>query len=1084
VADDDPSEDVTGSTGADSVLRAIAAAPPVPPPVDLRGIQVGRYRVLALLGKGGMGQVYEAQDLALGRRVAIKFVRDDAADRAAVRARFLREQAITASLEHPGIIAVYDSGTTPAGELFYVMRIARGEPLARRIAQASTAAERHALLPSLIAVADAVAFAHSQQIVHRDLKPSNVLVGAFGETLVADWGLAKRLDEAEPPRDGPAASPAADTATGAVMGTPRYMAPEQASGERVDPRSDVFSLGAMLRELMFEGLDPRELRRGRSAAADLAAIVRQATAADPPARYQTASELADDLRRALAGHRVVARRYSWPERVARWARRRRRAIAIACVLGGLAFAALVAGARAAREHSAADQARADAAQTRAGMTRLLDDKTLDDARAELEHDPTAALAMLKRFTANPAADGRAAAAIASDAVARGVAHDVWDLGQPVAAVAFSPGGSTLAATSRTALAVIDVGTGRITSYPADDGLGDGLAFSPDGATLATSDGGDVVRLWDRATGASRRLAGHELGGGTLEFSADGGLLLVRRAGGGARLWRLPDATELALPGDARRVALVSAHTVAIGHDRELALFDVTAGRTLARVPIDTVPFDLWASSDGRWIAAALFDALVLWNPGSGALRRVAPGADAVALITASRDGSHIMSCAHDNTELWLFDVAAASAHKVAGDEGCRRQTFTFSPDGSVFASAGFFGELRLHLLRGDGRLRRLVGHRAAVMGIAFSPDGKLLASGSTDHTVRLWQWRAGEVRTQPGFTTLSRLAANAHLLVRDANGDAVSVIDLRDGSRQPLALARPHPRESSLSGNGEVAAFLYGDRTVAVYDLVHHDHRQLGPIPELALGSEEWIMLSTSGSLLGQVDVRGVVRVLDLRTGQIRPVARVGDLVFTLQFSGDDRWLGVGGHDGVARVVDVATGAERARMTCPGWVWGVQFSRDVTRFATTCSDGSVRVSALAGGPVQELAGHTGSAIGVDFAADGRLITSGADGTVRLWDLASGLGTVVHREPGLINTAHFIRDTSWIYARSGAGHSIAVRDLDALPPCCAAAALRAWLDDMTRAELVTAPGRPGGPNDPLDEPLAHPAAAGRPGGPPR
>jgi WD40 repeat protein/tRNA A-37 threonylcarbamoyl transferase component Bud32 len=1068
MATDDRTDDASrstdaSSTGADSVLRAIAAAPPVPPPADLRGTQIGRYRVLALLGRGGMGQVYEAQDLALGRRVAIKLIRDGAVDRAMVRARFLREQAITASLEHPGIVAVYDTGTTPNGELFYVMRIARGEPLAQRIAQASTAAARHALLPNLIAVADAVAFAHSQRIVHRDLKPSNVLVGAFGETLVADWGLAKRLDEAEPSAGGPAAGAAADTATGAVMGTPRYMAPEQASGRQVDPRSDVFSIGAMLRELVFDGLSPRELRGvARSTTADLAAIVRRATAADPAERYQTASELAGDLRRALAGHRVAARRYSWPERVARWARRRRRAIAISCVLGGLVAAALGAGERAARERSAADQARADAARTRAGMTRLLGDKTLDDARAELERDPTASLAMLKRFIADPGADARAATAIASDAVARGVAHDVWDLG------------TALAATTRAALAMIAIETGRVATHPAADGLGDGLAFSPDGATLATSDGGDVIRLWDRATGASRRFAGHDLGGGTLQFSADGGLLLVRRTSGGARLWRMPAASELALPGGERRlIALVAAHTVAIAQDRELAVFDIDAGRVVARTPIDSTPFDVWASGDGAWIAAALFDALVLWNPATGAVRRVAPGTDAVALITPSPDGSHVMSCGHDQTELWLFDVAAASARKVANDEGCRRQTFTFSPDGSVFASAGLGGELRLHLLR-EGRIRRLFGHRAAITGIAFAPDGRSIASGSTDHAVRLWRWRTGEVRRLTGLVTMSRLAANAHVLARDAVGEATFVLDVRDGSRQPLAV-RPHAIDSTISPGGAVAVLLYDDRTLEVHDLVHHTHRALGPLADLVTDSDSHVMLSTRGNLLAQVDVHGVVRLLDLGTGRIRPIARLDDLGFTQQFSNDDRWIAIGGRDGVARVVDVATGEEHARVSCHGWVWNAQFSRDGAQFAAACSDGSVRVVAMAGGRVQELAAHTGSALGLDFTADGRLATSGADGVVRLWDLASGTGIVVHREPGMVTMAQFIRGTPWLYVRSNPGFILAVRDLTALPPCCEPPAMRRWLDDATRAELVHPPasGSPAGTGDLLDEPLAHP-----------
>src|SRR5262249_55068677 len=145
-------DDAYRTTSYDSVLRAIAAAPSVQPPPDLRGSRIGRYRVISLLGKGGMGQVYEAQDLALGRPVASTST-PDGADHAAIRARFLREQAITASLEHPGIVAVYDSGTTPDGELFYVMRIARGEPLGRLMKQAITPRARLALLPSLIAVA-------------------------------------------------------------------------------------------------------------------------------------------------------------------------------------------------------------------------------------------------------------------------------------------------------------------------------------------------------------------------------------------------------------------------------------------------------------------------------------------------------------------------------------------------------------------------------------------------------------------------------------------------------------------------------------------------------------------------------------------------------------------------------------------------------------------------------------------------------------------------------------------------------------------------------------------------------------------
>jgi len=233
-----------------------------------------RYQIVAEHGRGGLGRVSRSRDRELGRDVAIK----EMLSRGSVNeARFLREVLITARLEHPGIVPMYEAGRWPDGTPFYAMKLVSGRPLRDLIAERTTVKRRIGLLHHVIAVADAIAYAHARNIIHRDLKPANVIVGDFGETIVIDWGLAKDLSSSgdESMTAGtPSGSPAdADlTATGAVVGTPSYMAPEQERGEQVDQRADVFAIGAMLWELCSLQKVPPEADAILISASDLEAV--------------------------------------------------------------------------------------------------------------------------------------------------------------------------------------------------------------------------------------------------------------------------------------------------------------------------------------------------------------------------------------------------------------------------------------------------------------------------------------------------------------------------------------------------------------------------------------------------------------------------------------------------------------------------------------------------------------------------------------------------------------------------------------------------------------------------------------------
>lgn len=269
-----------------------------------------RYEVLEAIGQGGMGMVYRARDKVLDREVALKVLRPEVAGAEWVN-RLEREARVLARLEHPGIVPVHDVGTLADGRIYYLMRLVRGQ----RLDQFSLATSLSEVLRAFLKICDAVSFAHSRGVVHRDLKPSNVMIGAFGEVLVLDWGIARLAGGTEESAAIGAAGPPAegDTAPGTVLGTPGFMAPEQAQGalQLVDHRTDVFALGAIL--LAISSGENRDLPIPRP----LAAIWTRAMAADPERRFGSVADLAAEVTRFLDGLPVLSYREPLLERLGR-----------------------------------------------------------------------------------------------------------------------------------------------------------------------------------------------------------------------------------------------------------------------------------------------------------------------------------------------------------------------------------------------------------------------------------------------------------------------------------------------------------------------------------------------------------------------------------------------------------------------------------------------------------------------------------------------------------------------------------------------------------------------------------------------
>ena len=364
-----------------------------------------RYREIEECGRGGMGRVLLVHDEYMDRDVALKellldgdLVETPASDdrkTAAYVARFLREARVTGQLSHPSILPVHEVGRRTDGRLYYTMKLVQGRTLSEAIREAGVLSERLGLLSHFADLCQAIAFAHSNGVIHRDIKPANVMIGEFGETVVLDWGLAKKRgmqDLAEPEMErrlsamsASAAAEEAGTMDGDVLGTPAYMAPEQAAGrsESVDERSDVYALGAVLYEVLtgerpyhqvhpmmvchevIEGAPDPILELEPDAPRDLVAICDRGMQKDPERRYQSAVEIADEIERFQSGRRVEAYRYGPLEDFLRFARKHRTVLKMATVCALLVVSlAVVSYVRIFQEKAAAERSRDEAIEAR------------------------------------------------------------------------------------------------------------------------------------------------------------------------------------------------------------------------------------------------------------------------------------------------------------------------------------------------------------------------------------------------------------------------------------------------------------------------------------------------------------------------------------------------------------------------------------------------------------------------------------------------------------------------------------------------------------------------------------------------
>ncbi len=1053
-------------------------------PAGLPIVEPTHYAIMGEIARGGQGRVLLARDRRLGREVALKEMLKVSSSSVG---RFVREAMITARLQHPGIVPVHEAGRWPTGEPFYAMKRVSGRPLDELVAAAKSHEERLAMLPHAIAAADAIAYAHASAILHRDLKPANILVGEFGETVVVDWGVAKRLDEDDTPlSDLDPLAMQGHTRVGAVVGTPAYMAPEQAAGGPVDRRADVYALGATLYHVLsgvppyasVSSSDPAPhlavldgppvplAERAPGVPHELCTIVDKAMARRAEDRYPSAKELADDLKRFAAGQLVAAHRYSTRALVGRWLRRHRAAalltslfvVALAAV-GTLSVRRVVEERNAARAHQRA------AEEANQSLVEANDALRLQTARAELDRDPTAAVAWLKTYPAT-APEQRAAGAIAHDAWTRGVARHVFSRDEPLLAVAMSPDERHLAVTGRASLTLYDLATGVGRTFAATEGVGVDAVFSPDGKTLWTS-AGHVLLLWNVGTGASRRIdVGREAG--VLELTGDGRFLLARDVQ--HRTVTLRDVVgdrEVPLPAEAVTGAfLPDGKTVAIATGTALFFQPLGGGPPVRAATLASAssPKDVRVSGDGRLLAVSSDVGIDVYDARGALVRHLrAPNFQPSMRGLLLDKSDRVMSCSRLG-QVWVWSVASGESH-VLGEASSPCSEMRLAPDGVSLVMPGVANQVQVWDLVGGG-LRRLFGHSATVNRIAMSSSGGWVASVSGDQTARVWRLGEGDLRVLHGVTSHSRLAADRYVLTAEKSSHALERIDLRTGDTKTVSGPRPLSWGTAtwLSPDGEVAVYADDTEQIWRWDAASNTARRW--FRYVRPGARHVAHdLSPDGRFFVGASTDFSVVLVDLQTMAQRELGRHDAIPEAVKFSPDGKLVASAARDRLVRVWDLEKGTSRAFAGHTAFLWDVSFSSDRRHVASAGADSTIRVWDLASGESQVLRGHTSTVVSIDYHPDGkRLVSVSDDGTARIWDVATGDNEIVRREHAVLYYAAYSADGRYV-SSTATDSATAVWD-PAVTPVFERdpAALRRWFDRISSA-TVGADGRVSTPSLP-------------------